>query len=322
MCTIWIKQTAPLLQMILDYAQIDPLLLPALDNFPSLDIDRKSLPSIREVLAQMPAKPKPEGLIEAKEVIRTENENIDVYTYRKSDRADQPAVVWIHGGGYLFGSAEDDRAMQIAMHCDCTVFSVDYRLAPEYPFPAGSEDCYKTLKWLLNGKSSYDIDLNRVALGGASAGGGMAAGVALMNRDRDNFPLALQLLIYPMIDNLHATTSGEFENHPVWNQATSHNAWEMYLDGKPGERASPYAAAARAKDLGGLPPAYICVGTADLFRDEDIAYANRLTEAGIATELAVFPGVYHAAEGFIPEAPVSQRMTQSFMTALNDALTV
>ena len=96
----------------------------------------------------------------------------------------------------------------------------------------------------------------------------------------------------------------------------------MYLDGKPGERASPYAAAARAKDLGGLPPAYICVGTADLFRDEDIAYANHLTEAGIATELAVFPGVYHAAESFAPEAPVSQRMTQSFMTALNDALSV
>ena len=306
--------------MILDYEQIDPLLLPALENFPALDIDRESLPMIREVLAQMPAAPKPEGLLEAKEVINMAGHDVDVYVYRKNERANQPAVIWIHGGGYLFGSAEDDRAMRIAMECDCTVFSVDYRLAPEHPFPAGPEDCYATLQWLMKGESGYDIDLNRVALGGASAGGGMAAGVALMNRDRDNYPLRLQLLIYPMIDNLHATASGDYENHPVWNQSTSHNAWEMYLDGKPGGDASPYAAATRADDLSGLPAAYICVGTADLFRDEDITYANRLTEAGIATELAVFPGVYHAAEGFTPDAPVSLRMTQSFMSALRDAL--
>ena len=306
--------------MILDYDQIDPLLLPALENFPPLDITRDNLSAVREMLAQMPSSPKPEGVIESKATISTDSSELDIYIYRKSDRANQPAVVWIHGGGYIFGSAEDDRSMRIATECDCTVFSVDYRLAPEHPFPAGPEDCYAALQWLMTGKSGYDIDLDRVALGGASAGGGMAAGVILMNRDRDNFPLALQLLIYPMIDNLHATSSGQYENHPVWNRATSDNAWEMYLGGTPDHDASPYAAASRAVDLSGLPPAYICVGTIDLFRDEDIAYASRLTAADVATELAVFPGVYHAAETFVPEAPVSQRLARSFIAALKDSL--
>ncbi len=173
----------------------------------------------------------------------------------------------------------------------------------------------------MQGDSGYNLNLDRVALGGASAGAGMAAGVALMNRDRDNFNLCLQLLLYPMIDNLHATDSGGIENHPIWNQQTSFNAWEMYLGGTQKEQASPYAAAMRAESLTGLPPAYISVGTEDLFRDEDMAYASRLINAGIPTELAVLPGIYHAAEGFVPDAPVSQRLTAGFMTALSHALT-
>ena len=148
----------------------------------------------------------------------------------------------------------------------------------------------------------------------------MTAGLALMNRDRDNFPLRMQLLIYPMIDNLHATASGKYVNHPVWKQQTSFNAWEMYLDGTPGEDASPYAAATRATDLSNLPPAYLCVGTEDLFFGEDIEYAQRLIEAHIPTELAVFPGLYHAAESFVPDARVSRRVNASFLHALEHAL--
>ena len=306
--------------MILDYDQIDPLLLDALEDFPPLDITRDNILAVREMLYRRPAPPKPDGIIENLETIETGSGKVKVYVYRKNKRPNQPAVIWIHGGGYIFGSAEDHRAMRIAKEIDCTVFSIDYRLAPEHPFPAGPEDCYASLKWLMTEQSRYDINLHRVALGGASAGGGMAAGVALMNRDRDNFALALQLLIYPMIDNLHATSSGQYENHPVWNLRTSNNAWEMYLSGMPGKDASPYAAASRADNLSSLPPAYICVGAVDLFRDEDIHYASRLASAGVATELAVFPGVYHAAEAFAPQAPVSRRMTQSFMAALNDAL--
>jgi acetyl esterase/lipase len=148
----------------------------------------------------------------------------------------------------------------------------------------------------------------------------MAAGVALMNRDRANHRLVLQLLIYPMIDNLHATESGRYENHPIWNQGTSFRAWEMYLDGTPGDAAAPYAAAARAQDLSGLPPAYVCVGSEDLFRDEDVEYARRLMAADVPCELAVFPGMYHGGDSFVPEAAISRRLQRSFLAALGDAL--
>ncbi len=306
--------------MILDYNRIDSELLPVLEIFPALDVTRDNILRIRKIMAELSQPPKPAGVEEDKRTISTNDGDLDIYVYRKNDRADQPALIWIHGGGYVMGNADEYRASHIADHCNCTVFSVDYRVAPEYPFPAGPEDCYAALSWLMSGNSGYSVDLDRVAIGGASAGGGMAAGVALMNRDRENFPLRLQLLLYPMIDNLHATPSGQYENHPIWKQEASFNAWEMYLDGVPGEGASPYAAATRVTDLSGLPPAYLCVGTEDLFRDENIDYARRLIEANVPTEMSVFPGVYHAAESFTPDAMVSKRMTGNFLAALFDAL--
>ncbi|MEO2180993.1 MAG: alpha/beta hydrolase, partial [bacterium] len=250
--------------MLLDYNRIDPELLPGLETFPALDLNRENISKMRDLLAARPQPSSSVDVLSDRKTIDTEDGTVDVYIYRKNDQPDQPAVLWIHGGGYILGSAVDERARIIADHCNCTVFSVDYRLAPEHPFPAGPNDCYATLAWIMNDAKALGIDKNRVAMGGASAGSGMAAGVALMNRDRDNFPLQLQLLLYPMIDNLHATSSGKLENHPVWKQSTSFNAWEMYLDGVPGEQASPYAAATRATDLTGLPPAYICVGSEDL----------------------------------------------------------
>ena len=123
-----------------------------------------------------------------------------------------------------------------------------------------------------------------------------------------------------MIDNLHDTPSGQFTNHPVWNQRTSFNAWEMYLDGVPGKDASPYAAAARATDLSGLPPAYVCVGAMDLFRDEDIDYARRLLAADVPCELSVYPGLFHGGDSFMPQAAVSQRLERGFLDALAQRL--
>jgi len=306
--------------MLLDYNRIDPELLPALETFPALDLNRGNIAKMRDLLNAAPRPTSSVDVLSDKKTIDTEDGNVDVYIYRKNDQPNQPAVLWIHGGGYLIGSPEDERAKIIADHCNCTVFSVDYRLAPEHPFPAGPNDCYATLAWIMNDAEALGIDKNRVAMGGASAGSGMAAGVALMNRDRDNFPLRLQLLLYPMIDNLHATDSGKFENHPVWKQSTSFNAWEMYLDGVPGEDASPYAAATRATDLSGLPPAYICVGSEDLFRDENIEYAQRLLRADVPCEFSIFPGLYHGADSFVPNAKVSRRLNQSFLHALEHAL--
>jgi len=305
--------------MQLDYNKIDPELLPALESFPALELNRENIAQMRELLNSQPNPPSAVDVRSEKVSIPSGDTEVDIYIYRSSDRDNQPGVLWIHGGGFLIGSADDERARVIADHCDCTVFSVEYRLAPEHPFPAGPNDCYEALRWMVSNAEKLGIDVDNIVIGGASAGSGMAAGVALMNRDKDNFPLRLQLLLYPMIDNLHATDSGQFENHPVWKQQTSFNAWEMYLDGSPGEDASPYAAASRAKDLSGLPPTYICVGSEDLFRDEDIAYAQRLMAADVPTELSVFPGVYHAAESFVPGAKVSQRLTQSFLKALKDS---
>ena len=173
---------------------------------------------------------------------------------------------------------------------------------------------------MIENAAELNVDPSRVAIGGASAGGGMAAGLALMLRDRGGPEIAFQLLLYPMIDNLHDTPSGQYTNHPVWNQKTSFASWEMYLDGTPGKDASAYAAAARATDLSGLPPAYICVGAEDLFRDEDIDYARRLIAAGVACELSVYPGLFHGGDSFMPQAAVSQRLEMSFLHALRQRL--
>jgi acetyl esterase len=306
--------------MILDYAKLDPELRGALEQLPALEITRDNVLQIRELMASRPVPPSPLEVKREDLVAPSESGDVTVHVFRKSDRPRQPALLWIHGGGYIIGSALDERARVIAHELDCTVCSVDYRLAPEYPFPAGPEDCHAALEWMMTNGAALGIDTGRVAIGGPSAGGGMAAGVALMNRDRANHPLKLQLLLYPMIDNLHATESGQYENHPIWNQGTSFRAWEMYLDGEPGAAASPYAAAARAEDLRGLPPAYVCVGSEDLFRDEDVAYAQRLMKADVPCELAVFPGLYHGGDMFVPNAAISRRLMRSVLAALADAL--
>lgn len=306
--------------MKLNYERIDPELRSALQQFPELNINRHNVQEVRVLLATLPQTPPSAIVQEGQLSVRTADATVPVRTYRKSARAKQPAVLWIHGGGYIMGSAEDDRARVIADFCDCTVFSVDYRLAPENPFPAGLDDCHASLNWIVEHADELGIDASRLAIGGASAGGGLAASLALRNRDEEHHAIALQLLLYPMLDNLHDSPSGRIENHPIWNRTTSLNAWEMYLDGEPGEAASPYASASRADALLGLPPAYICVGTEDLFCDENIDYALRLKGSGVACELAVFPGMYHGGDSFAPGAKVSRRMQRGFLQALDHAL--
>jgi len=307
--------------MKLDYARLDPELAAALEQMPLsfAGITPENVHVVREMMAAMRV-PVPTDVAMEQQSVPTADGEVAVYIYHRNPSSPQPALLWIHGGGYIVGSAEDDRARIIAENLDCTVVSVDYRMAPEHPFPAGPEDCYSSLLWMVEHAQTLKIDTSRLAIGGASAGAGMAAGVALMNRDRGGPALALQLLMYPMIDNLHDTPSGQYTNHPVWDQGTSFSAWEMYLDGTPGLDASPYAAASRATDLSGLPPAYICVGTEDLFRDEDIDYARRLIDAGVPCELAVFPGMYHGGDMLVPQARISRRLNADFLSALSQGL--
>lgn len=165
--------------MKLDYSRLDPELLPILESFPALNISRDNILEIRALMAETPRPAPPSGLIQRVEEVATPEGPVTVHVYRKDVRPKQPALLWIHGGGYVMGAADDERSMAIAHACDVTVFSVDYRLAPEQPFPAGLNDCYSVLNWIMQEAESLGIDPSCVAIGGASAGGGLAAGLAL-----------------------------------------------------------------------------------------------------------------------------------------------
>lgn len=302
-------------------AQIDPELAPSLQYIPEMNITRESVTQIRSMMNLVEKSNHIEGISVAKKAIDSTDAKIRVYIYEKENATkDKPGLLWIHGGGYIMGKADDGFAKKLASEINAVVVSVDYRLAPEHPFPAGQNDCYAAFLWMVDNAEKLGIDRTRIAVGGASAGAGMTAGLVLRNRDEKGPPIAFQFLLYSMLDNLHDTSSGSIENYPVWNRQTSFNAWEMYLGGTPGIDASPYASPTRAKDLSGLPPTFIAVGTVDLFRDENIDYAQRLMAAGVPTELAVFPGMFHGGESVAPEAEISKKMTNTYLSALNYAL--
>lgn len=248
-----------------------------------------------------------------------------VRIYQPTDRpATLPALLWIHGGGYVLGSVERDDllAKHLAKVGQCVVASVEYRLAPEYPFPAPVEDCYAALKWLASHSAEFGVNKARIAIGGASAGGGLAAGLALLTRDRAEVELAFQLLIYPMIDDRNiAPANGTVPDTFVWTRENNLMGWRALLGREPGGAdVSPYAAAARGTDLKGLPPAYIPVGDLDLFLDENITYAQRLLAAGVPTELHVYPGAFHGFNGFVPGAAISRRFNTDRDNALKRML--
>jgi acetyl esterase len=259
--------------------------------------------------------------VPSRQSIPTGSGEVDLYIFEPEARSKNgPAVYWMHGGGYILGHGDDPTFVTDWLALGCTVVSVDYRLAPEDPFPAGPEDCHSGLLWTFDNAANLGIDPDRIAIGGASAGGGMCAGMALMNRDRKGPKPAFQMLLYPMLDNLHATDSGRLKDHAIWTRESSLNAWEMYLGGTPGEKASPYAAASRATDVSGMPPTCVTVGGADLFRDECIAYAQLLMAQGVATELSVFPGICHAGEVMLPDLDASKDMRASIAAAMRRGL--
>ncbi len=250
---------------------------------------------------------------------------VRVRVYQPDNRPSKlPALYWIHGGGYVMGDIEqDDRLMkQMVTRIGCVAVSVDYRLAPEHPFPTPVEDCYTGLKWLFDHASALGVEPSRIAIGGPSGGGGLTAGLALLVRDRKEVPIAFQLLIYPMIDDRNVTPASYAITDPrVWNRESNRFGWKAYLgrDGG-GPDVSPYAAASRAPDVKNLPPTYISVGALDLFVDENIEYAQRLIQAGVATELHVYPGAFHGFDVFAPSARVSKQFKTDRDNALKRAL--
>jgi len=225
-----------------------------------------------------------------------------------------PALLWIHGGGYVIGTAQQDDRLchQFSARLGITVASVDYRLAPEHPYPVPLEDCYTALTWLAGLPA---VDRGRIAIGGASAGGGLAAALALLARDRGEVTPIFQLLAYPMLDD-RSSTAADKPNYRLWNTQSNHFGWTAYL----GDADPQIAVPARRDDLSGLAPAWIGVGTNDLFRDEDLAYAERLRSAGVPCAVEVVPGVFHGFDVIVSKAQVSQRFFDSECDSLRAAL--
>lgn len=252
--------------------------------------------------------------------------SVPVYVYDPPSDAgpDRPAVLWIHGGGLVIGHpiAYHDICRRLARELGAVVVSPDYRLAPTDPFPAGLEDCYRTLRWLHSSASGLGVDSARIAVAGDSAGGGLTAAVCQVALDRGGPQIAFQAMKYPMLDDRSVLrTDHDGRGRFVWTARSNAYAWGAYL-GHPvtEDEPRPYAAAARRSDLSGLPPAWIGVGDLDLFHDEDVDYAQRLRGAGVACDLLVVPGMYHGAEGIAATAEPMVAFEDALVAALRQGL--
>lgn len=250
--------------------------------------------------------------------ISTQSEPTRLRIYRPDNAISPgPALLWLHGGGMVIGTAKQDDiiAGMLAKELGIVVASVDYRLAPKHPYPAPLEDCYAGLQWL---HDQPDIDAERIAVGGASAGGGLAAGLAQLALDRGSLPIVFQLLVYPMLDDRSAVRPDvDATHHRLWTQKSNRFGWRAYLGEEPGSGSvTAPASPARRTDLAGLPPAWIGVGSHDLFHDEDVEYARRLEAAGVPCTLDVVDGAFHGFDLVAPRSSVAKAFHGRWSVAL------
>jgi acetyl esterase/lipase len=312
---------------------VDEELLPALSLMPSFSMSAETLAPVRAMLSELvrqnrDAVPGP-GIAAVERFIPgpkgAPGVRVLIYSAANSSGV-KPGYLHMHGGGYVLGSPEmfAPQSGAIVGEAGCVVVSVDYRLAPETQHPGPVEDCYAALEWFYRNAASLGVDPRRIAIGGESAGGGLAAALGLLARDRGEVPVAFQLLSYPMIeDRSDAGNPHPFAGEFIWSAESNRFGWQSLLGpsaGGPG--VSEYGAAARAENLAGLPPTCIGVGAIDLFLDENVAYALRLMRAGIPTELHVYPGAYHGFDLSVESADVSRRFKSDMVGALKRALSV
>ena len=241
-----------------------------------------------------------------------------------ADRTGKPAILHIHGGGFVMRDARSavQHLQELALQLDCVIVTVDYRLAPETPFPGALNDNYASLKWLHANAAELGVDRARIALMGDSAGGGHAAMLAIALRDRGEALLVYQALVYPMLDDRTGSTRKVPPNQGlmVWSPQENRFGWSAHLGSPAGSVDLPYGSVpARVEDLCGLPPTFIGVGAVDLFVDEDIEYARRLIAAGVPTELIVVPGAFHGFDGLV-QAEIVQQFNAALVSALRTAL--
>ncbi len=298
------------------FPTLDPELAPLVELLPDMTDALDDIGSARSMLDLLV----PDGPVAGEEQLDISDErttdDVPVRIYRPRTEGPHPGLLYLHGGGFCIGSVamEHGGAVQLATALDAVVVSVDYRLAPEHPYPAGLEDCYSGLRHLarLDG-----VDPERVAVHGQSAGGGLAAATALLSRDRGGPALAFQSLGIPELDDrLETVSMRTFVDTPLWSRPQALRSWEYYLAGR---QADAYAAPARAEDLSGLPPAHVWTCELDPLRDEGNEYAVRLLAAGVPTELHCWPGTIHGSSA-LPSAGVVRRMDEATVTALRRGL--
>ncbi|WP_319435704.1 alpha/beta hydrolase [Mycobacterium sp. RTGN5] len=250
--------------------------------------------------------------------------NVRLRIYTPDEVVAPAALYYVHGGGFIVGSIDmvDGETASLARDLGIIVVSVEYRLAPEHPYPAAIEDCYAGLVWLAENCDTLGIDASRIAIHGSSAGGGLCAGLALLARDRGGPAIAFQCLGVPQLDDrLETASMREFDDTPMWSSPQAVASWDAYLGQGmcPRSPVPVYAAPARATDLAGLPSAYVSVMEFDPLRDEGIAYAQALMQAGVSVELHAFPGTFHGS-GMVQQASVSRREADELRAVLRRAL--
>ncbi|GAA0948622.1 alpha/beta hydrolase [Pseudonocardia zijingensis] len=299
-------------------AAMDPELEAFIPLFPQVELadpvaDREKF---TELAAAVPA-PDTTGL-EIEDRTASGDPPVPLRIYRPHQA--QGAVVWLHGGGWVMGGLDSEHpwATRLAETSGAVVISVGYRLAPEHPFPAALDDAYTAVCWAVENAAELGVDPDRIAVGGHSAGGGLAAGVVLRARDERGPSIRFQLLNQPGLDDRQETWSARtFTGTPWMDRAKVAAAWRHYLGGAP---ATPYAAPARADDLSGLPPAYVATAEFCPNRDEDILYALRMLQAGVPVELHQWAGTFHGSQAIL-SAEVSQRQIAELGAVLRRGLT-
>ncbi|SES20470.1 Acetyl esterase/lipase [Lentzea xinjiangensis] len=311
---------------------IDPELLPWLDLVPAVSLSgRESLLATRarqaELAGLVPVY-EPTGPVDVRDTAvpgPAGAPDVPVRIYSPAGRRNPvPGLLYVHGGGFVLGDLDMVHAhvVRLVDELGVVVVSVDYRLAPEHPFPAPVEDCYAALLWTAAGAGDLGIDPERLGVAGESAGGGLAAAVALLARDRGGPRLCFQFLGIPELDDrLDTPSMREYVDTPLWNRPNAVFSWTSYLGAEPGGDVSPYAAPARATDLAGLPPAFVTTCQFDPLRDEGIQYAQRLSHAGVHAELRLYPGTFHGSS-LVESAAISRRMFADEVDALRRGLRI
>ncbi|WP_418960733.1 alpha/beta hydrolase [Streptomyces tritici] len=284
------------------------------------DVDLRDPAAARRVLAERAAAIPPPDLshLDVEDLTVPADPGVPVRIYRPREGRGG-AIVWLHGGGGVFGDLDTEHpwAGRLAEGSGATVISVGYRLAPEHPFPAAQDDAYAVLAWAAGHAAELGLDPDRIAVGGHSAGGGIAAAVALRARDEKGPAIRFQLLNQPGLDDRQETWSARnFTDTPWFDSHKVSLAWRHVLRGRP---ATAYTAPARATDLSGLPPAYVATAELCPNRDEDIAYALRLMQAGVSVELHQWPGTFHGSQALL-SAEISQRQNAELCAALRRGL--